>query len=91
MCRFIRLIREAEARHIMASVGAVLLIHGGNRIASAYRASEMVAEEDSTFIYETIRKGAGRSGKVKSLVRPENSCGNCIYLRVFGKAEGCAA
>ena len=79
---------EAEARHIMQSVGAVLLIHGGNRSASAHRASNLAVEDDSAFICETVRKGSRRPGKTKPPVRPETPAEIVFTSGSSGRPKG---
>ena len=80
--------RDREVRHIAESVDAVLLMHGGERTASAYCALDIVVEDDSTFIVETIRKGAGRTGKAKALVHADTPAEIVFTSGSSGKPKG---
>lgn len=80
--------REREVSHIMEDVDAVLLMRGGDRIARAYCASEIVVEDDAPFIHETIQKGAAQSAKVKSLVHPHTPAEIVFTSGSSGKPKG---
>lgn len=79
---------EAEARHIMESVDAVLLIHGGNRNASAHGASKLTVEEHGTFIRETVLKGSRQPAKTDSPVRPETPAEIVFTSGSSGRPKG---